>query len=77
MSKNVKAFIFQLLCFALLFITSRYLIDKYTLISEFWVAGMAFVISTLLSPKFQAVRTPDGPKLYMRWMFIKGVREIK
>ncbi len=77
MNTKVKAFLFQLMCFAVLFISSRYLIDKYTLISEFWVAGMAFVISTLLSPKFQAVRTPDGEKLFMRWLFIKGIREIK
>ncbi len=77
MSPNVKAFVFQLVCFAILFISSRYIIDRYTMISEFWVAGMAFVISTLLSPKFQAVRTPQGNKLFMKWIFMSGVREIK
>ncbi|MBN9283018.1 hypothetical protein [Flavobacterium sp.] len=42
-----------------------------------WIPVTAFVVSTLLAPKFQAVKTNDGEKLFMKWIFIKGIREIK
>jgi hypothetical protein len=30
----------------------------------------------LLSPKFQAVKTKNGERLFMSWIFVKGVKEI-
>ena len=77
MSLQTKAFVYQLMCFAALFILSRYLIDAYTNLTGFWIPITAFVVATLLSPKFQAIRTNEGMKLYMKWLFIKGVREVK
>ncbi len=76
MNLTVRALLYQLACFALLFITSRLLIDLYTGLEGIWIPMTAFVIATLLSPKFQAVRTKDGEKLFMRWIFLKGTREI-
>ena len=76
MSLTVRALLYQLACFAVLFITSRLLIDMYTGLQGFWIPLTAFAISTLLSPKFQAVRTKDGEKLFMRWIFMSGTREI-
>jgi len=55
----------------------RFLIDAYTNLQGFWIPVTAFVVSTLLAPKFQAVKTNDGEKLFMKWIFIKGIREIK
>lgn len=77
MSKKTKAFIFQLLSFAVLFFTARYLVATFTTLKEFWIPLTAFVVGTILSPKFQAVQTRDGEKLFMKWIFVKGVREIK
>jgi hypothetical protein len=37
---------------------------------------IAFVIGTILAPKFQAVNTKDGEKLFMKWLFVKGVKEV-
>jgi len=74
---QVKAFVFQLLCFAVLFILSRVLFEKYSNLSGFWVPITAFVVSTLLAPKFQAVKTNEGEKLLMKWILIKGIKEIK
>nr|WP_286915206.1 hypothetical protein [Flavobacterium sp. UBA4197] len=59
------------------FILFRFLIDAYTNLQGFWIPVTAFVVSTLLAPKFQAVKTNDGEKLFMKWIFIKGIREIK
>lgn len=73
---QIRAFIFQLLCFATLFILVRFLVDKYTNLSGLWVPFTAFIVGTLLSPKFQAVKTKDGEKLFMKWIFMNGVKEI-
>lgn len=77
MSKKTKAFVYQLVCFALLFIPLRFILDIYTGLTGYWIPITAFVIATLLAPKFQAIRTNQGEKLYLKWMFIKGFKEIK
>ena len=74
---QIKAFVFQLLCFAVLFILSRIVIDKYSNLTGYWIQITAFVVSTILAPKFQSVKTNDGEKLFMKWLFIKGIKEIK
>jgi hypothetical protein len=33
-------------------------------------------VGTILSPKFQAVKTRDGEKLFMSWLFVKGIKEL-
>ncbi|CAN1562576.1 hypothetical protein MCETHM1_02725 [Flavobacteriaceae bacterium] len=77
MSKlQVRAFLYNLGCFAILFVSFRYLVEQYTNLTGFWIPMSAFVIGTLLSPKFQAAKTKDGEKLFMSWLFIKGVKEI-
>lgn len=74
---QVKAFVFQLLSFVVLFILGRYLIESYTNLTGLWIPFTAFAVGTLLAPKFQAVKTNDGEKLFMKWMFIKEIKEIK
>ncbi|MCC9064184.1 hypothetical protein [Flavobacterium piscisymbiosum] len=77
MSKlQVRAFLYQLGCFAILFIAGRYIVAMYTGLTGLWIPMTAFIVATLISPKFQAVKTKDGEKLYMKWIFIKGIREI-
>jgi hypothetical protein len=74
---QVKAFVFQLFCFAVLFILFRILLDRYSNLTGFWVPISSFVVSTILSPKFQAVKTNEGEKLFMKWLFSKGIKELK
>lgn len=74
--KQIQAFVYQLACFAVLFIAGRYAIATYTNLTGFWIPVTAFVIGTLVAPKFQAIRTKDGEKLYMKWIFIKRFKEI-
>lgn len=73
---QLRAFIYQLGCFAILFISFRYLIFKYTNLTGLFVPFTAFVVGTILSPKFQAVKTKDGEKLFMSWLFVKGIKEL-
>lgn len=76
MSKKVKAFLYNLICFAILFILFRYLIQEYTNLTGYFIPITAFVVGTLLAPKFQAVQTKDGEKLFMKWIFLSGVKEV-
>lgn len=74
---QVRAFLYQLGCFAILFISIRFLVAHYTNLTGLWIPMTAFIIGTILSPKFQAARTKEGEKLFMSWLFIKGIRQIK
>lgn len=73
---QVRAFLYQLGCFAILFIGGRYIVAVYTGLTGLWIPMTAFIIATLISPKFQAVKTKDGEKLFMKWIFLKGIKEI-
>ena len=73
---QVRAFLYQLGCFASLFVGFRYLVATYTGLTGFWVPLTAFVLGTILAPKFQAAKTKDGEKLFMSWIFLKGVRIV-
>lgn len=77
MSLKVKAFILQLISFATLFIIVRYLLASYTNLEGIWISITAFVIGTIAAPQFQAVKSKDGEKLFMKWIFMKDVKEIK
>ena len=73
---QVRAFLYQLGCFALLFIGFKILLTHYADLHGLWKSITAFVVATILSPKFQAAKTKDGEKLFMSWLFIKGIKEI-
>lgn len=73
---QVRAFLYQLGCFAILFISMRYLVQRYTGLTGYFIPVTSFVVATLLSPKFQAVKTKDGDKLFMQWILMKGMKEI-
>ncbi|MCZ8089553.1 MAG: hypothetical protein O9282_08345 [Flavobacterium sp.] len=76
MSKKTKALLYNLVCFAVIFISFRFLIDLYTNLRGYWIPLTAFVIGTILAPKFQAISSPNGEKIYMRWILLKGIKEV-
>jgi hypothetical protein len=77
MSKKTKAFLFNLLGFTFFYIIAYALIITFGGLQGLWIAATSFVISTILAPKFQTVKTSEGEKLFMKWLFVKGLREIK
>lgn len=77
MTKKTKAFLYNLLGFTFFYIISYFVVMTFGVLEGFWIAATSFVISTLLAPKFQAVKTNEGEKLFMKWIFIKDLREIK
>jgi hypothetical protein len=77
MSKSTKSLLYNFLAFAVIFFPLRFIIDANTGLTGYWIPITALIISTILSPKFQAINTKDGEKLFMRWIFVKGFKEIK
>lgn len=77
MSKKTKAFLYNLLGFTTFYIISYFVVMTFGVLQGLWIAATSFVISTLLAPKFQVVKTNQGEKLFMKWIFIKELREIK
>lgn len=76
MGLKTRAFIYQFLCFAVLFISARFALEAYSGLSGFWLPLTAFVIGTLLSPKFKVFKTNQGEKMFIKWLFIRGIKEV-
>lgn len=77
MSKQTKSILLNFLGFVVIFFPFKYVFDTYSGFSHFQCLGAAFITTLILSPKFQVVKTSEGEKLFMKWMFIKDVKEIK
>jgi hypothetical protein len=74
---HFKAVLYQFLCFAVIFLGCRWLLVSYAGIGTIAVLALSFIAATLFSPFFKVERTRDGDKLYMKWIFVKGVRQIR
>ena len=77
MSKKVKSFLYNFLRFSVFFIPAYLLVMNYSHLQGLWIAGTAFMISLILAPKFQAIKTHEGEKIFMKWIFIRGIKEVK
>ncbi len=77
MSLKTQAFIYQFISFAILFIIISALLRTYTNMTGLWVPFTSFIVGTILAPQFQAVKTNEGEKLFMKWIFMKGVKQLK
>jgi hypothetical protein len=77
MTLQTKSLLYQFLSFVALYTPFRYFVLPHTSLTGLWLPLTAFVIATLLCPVFKTIKTPGGDKLIMKWIFLKGVREIK
>lgn len=77
MTLKTKSLVYNFIGFALLFVLVRIIAEMFTHLSGFWLPLTAAVVASILAPKFQVVPTGEGEKLFMKWLFIKGVKEVK
>ncbi|WP_330441662.1 MULTISPECIES: hypothetical protein [Flavobacterium] len=77
MSKKNKALLYNFLGFTFFYFIVYILIVTFTHMTGYMVPVTSAVASTILSPKFQAVRFQGGEKIFMKWLFVKGVKEVK
>ncbi|MCM4153127.1 hypothetical protein DHD05_16170 [Arenibacter sp. N53] len=76
MKPKHKALVLNFIGFAILFVAGRLLLGMVLSLNTLVLAFIAAVAASLLAPKFSAVKTPLGEKLMMKWIFIKGFREL-
>jgi hypothetical protein len=77
MNKKVKAFLYNFMGFVVIYLPTLYVVDVATHLQGFWIPMTGFMVALLLAPKFQAVKTNEGEKIFVKWLFIKGVKEVK
>ena len=77
MNKKVKSVLYNFLGFVVIYLPTLYLVDEFTHLNGLWIPMTAFMVALILAPKFQAIKTHNGEKIYMKWFFIKGVKEIE
>ena len=76
MSKKVKSFLYNFLGFSIFYVPAYLLVMNYSHLQGLWIAGTAFMVSLILAPKFQAIKTQNGEKIFMKWIFTSGVKEV-
>ena len=76
MKPKFKAFLFNFIGFAVLFVIIRSIMWFLLSSDSIFLAIVAAVMASILSPKFAVTRTIEGEKLFMKWVFIKGVKEV-
>ena len=78
MSKQTKAFLFNLIGFSIIYLVVfaaiYYFLEN---IVGVWRAVASAVVASILAPKFQTVKSQNGVKLFMKSIFSKEVKEIK
>ncbi|AWX45586.1 hypothetical protein HME9304_02613 [Flagellimonas maritima] len=76
MKPKHKALLYNFMAFVILFLIARLALGYYLPINPIFLAVTSAIIANVLAPKFGAIKTDKGEKVLMKWIFIKGVREI-
>ncbi|MHA3789332.1 hypothetical protein ACX0HA_14070 [Flavobacterium hauense] len=77
MNKQNKAFVYNLLGFVFFYCLSYFLLYTFTGARGWMLPLISAVVTTILTPKFQYARQAGGDKIYMSWLFMKGIKEVK
>lgn len=71
-----KALVFNFIGFAFIFILIRWLVMDFFSLNHFIKSVVSAVLATLLAPKFAVIKAKASFKLVMKWIFIKGFKEL-
>ena len=74
---KAKALLYNFIGFTFFFLVLRYLSVFVVAEVPIYMVVIAAVLANFLNPKFGVVETEKGMKMMMKWIFIKGLREIK
>ncbi|MDO5105913.1 hypothetical protein [Capnocytophaga sp.] len=77
MTPKNKAFFLNFVCFALIFMLLRTgLVYFFPQLSYVWFGLISGIVSVFVSPRFSAVHTEKGEKIFMKWLFSKEIKQI-
>lgn len=76
MNLKSKALLYNFVGFAVLFIVIRSVMWLVLSSDGIMLAIVAAILASILSPKFAATKTKEGDTLFMKWLFMKGIKKI-
>ena len=76
MNLKTKVLIYNFIGFASLFILFRFTLYHILPLSGLWLGILCAVLSSILSPKFTVQSHKGKDKIFLKWLFIKGVKEL-
>lgn len=68
-----KALLYNFIAFAFLFLVARFALGYFLPLNRIFLAVTSAIIANVLAPKFGVIK---NEKLLMKWIFIRGIREI-
>ncbi|XLS30383.1 hypothetical protein ACJD0Z_06050 [Flavobacteriaceae bacterium M23B6Z8] len=77
MRPKYKAIFYNFIGFAVFFLIARFSLGYFLPINRIFLAVTSAIIANILAPKFGVIKNEEGEKILMKWIFIKGMREIK
>ena len=76
MKPKYQVFIYNFLGFAVLFLIFRFGLSLFLTIDTFYLALIAAIAASVLAPKFTVIKTERKEKILMKWIFIRGFKEL-
>lgn len=77
MDTKTKSFLLNFLCFGLIFITLRLGINYFfPELKHLYASLISGVATIFISPRFASIPTDKGNKLFMKWVFLKNIKEL-
>lgn len=76
MKPKHKVLIFNFLGFAILFVLFRFGLTLIMQLDSFYMSLIAAIAASILAPKFAVVKKEGVEKIVMKWVFIKGFKEL-
>lgn len=77
MKPTVKAVFLNFFGFAPIYFLTYLLLTFLTPLEGILRPLIAAVVAFILAPKFQAIQHQKDTKIFMKWIFMKGLKEIK
>lgn len=77
MSLKLKALLYNFIGFIFFFLLIRMCMGYFLSINNILNLLIVGLITIILAPKFAVVKEHNGEKIKMKWIFIKGVKEVE
>ncbi|WP_339665150.1 hypothetical protein [Maribacter arcticus] len=76
MKPKHKVLVFNFLGFAILFVLFRFGLSLFLQLDSFYMSLIAAIAASFLAPKFAVIKKEGVDKIVMKWIFLKGFKEL-
>jgi len=76
MKPKYKVLVYNFLGFAILFMVFRFGLSLFFQLDSFYMSLIAAISASFLAPKFAVVKKEVMERIVMKWIFLKGFKEL-